>query len=376
MEKKRPKVVVAMSGGVDSSVAAALLVEQGYEVIGMMLRLWSEPGRESFNRCCTPDSMALAKQIAGQLDIPFYAIDAKTDFHDIVVNYFIEGYQQGVTPNPCMMCNRHIRWEFLLNRALGLGADYMATGHYARIIHKKNKPTKLLKGIDAKKDQSYVLSILNQDQLRHALLPIGEFTKKQIREIAEDHNLPSAQAKESQDLCFLAGTDYRDFLARNAPMIKNPGRIINMAGDVLGSHEGLAFYTIGQRKGLGISAETPLYVIDKNKSDNTLIVGQKEDLGRDTLSAENVNWVNGRIPKKEFSAELKIRYSSKLEPGKVTPIENNKFSVKFNNPIRNIAPGQAAVIYEKDEVIGNGIIAGTHSQPKEFIPIKLLQPTP
>ncbi len=274
------KVAVAMSGGVDSSVAAALLADQGYQVFGMMLRLWSEPGSEAANRCCTPDAMALAKQIAGQLGIPFYAIDAKDVFRETVVEYFLDGYTNGVTPNPCLMCNRHIRWEFLLNRAVALGADYLATGHYARIKREEGQPVRLFRGLDPGKDQSYVLSVLNQAQLCRAVFPIGELQKTEVRELAEKYGLPSAGVKDSQDLCFLAGTDYPSFLTRHAPQSVNPGKIITRDGEILGEHNGLAFYTIGQRKGLGIAHPEPLYVLEKDAADNQLIVGTRDQLGK------------------------------------------------------------------------------------------------
>jgi len=242
------RVVIAMSGGVDSSVAAALLKDAGYEVIGMMLRLWSEPGKAGSNRCCTPDAMALARRVAAQLDIPFYAVDAQETFRAIVVDYFISGYAQGITPNPCLMCNRHIRWEFLLQRAQALGAEYLATGHYARLRRGADGRYQLLRGVDPAKDQSYVLHVLDQQQLAHTLLPLGAYTKTQVRQLAADFNLPVAGRADSQDLCFLAGEDYRAFLARNTPEISQPGPIIDHQGRMRGEHRGLAHYTIGQRR--------------------------------------------------------------------------------------------------------------------------------
>lgn len=352
---EKGKVVVAMSGGVDSSVVAALLVDQGYDVIGMMLRLWSEPGRAAYNRCCTPESMAAAKMIAAQLDIPFYAVDAKSLFHDTVVQYFIDGYSQGLTPNPCLMCNSQIRWELLLNQALSIGAEFMATGHYARLVRKSEKPIQLMKAIDDNKDQSYVLSILSQDQLEHALFPLGEYTKPEVRELAKRFNLPVAEAKDSQDLCFLAGTDTNSFLIRNAPEVQSPGAIINQDGDIYGEHKGLAFYTIGQRKGLGITAPAPLYVIDKDMLTNTLIVGTRQELGSSELTAGEVNWVSGQPPNKPFRAQIKIRYKSPFHPGLVTP-QNGEVGVIFDEPLRDITPGQAAVFYDHDDVLGMGII--------------------
>src|ERR671923_242420 len=248
------KVVVALSGGVDSSVAAALLKEQGYDVMGMMLRLWSEPGKEDSNRCCTPDSMAQARRVAVKLDIPFYVIDAKDVFHNTVVQYFLDGYARGETPNPCLICNRQIRWTFLLNHALALGAEFMATGHYVRIKRNEDGTSELLRAVDRSKDQSYILHILNQEKLRHALFPVGDYTKPEIRQIAERYGLPTASRKDSQDLCFLAGEDYRNFLQRNAAEILKPGEILTRDGRTLGTHTGLANYTIGQRKGLGVAS--------------------------------------------------------------------------------------------------------------------------
>ena len=368
------KVAVAMSGGVDSSTAAALLVEQGYDVFGIMLRLWSEPGREYANRCCTPDAMALAKRIAAQLDIPFYAIDAKDVFHDKVVQYFLDGYTQGVTPNPCLVCNRHIRWEFLLNRALTLGADYMATGHYAQTIRTTGEPVKLLQGIDPKKDQSYVLGALDQAQLQHAIFPVGGYTKPEIREIAEKFQLPAARIKDSQDLCFLAGTDYPSFLGRHAPQTADPGPIVTTGGEQLGEHQGLAFYTIGQRKGLGIAHSEPLYVLAKQADSNTLVVGTADELGQSALTAGNANWVSGRPESAPFQAMVKIRYTAGLVPGLVTPLDDEHFAVQFDQPVRDITPGQAAVAYRGSEVILSGIIQKAQGkQPQPYQAIRLVK---
>src|SRR5512146_1277332 len=250
MNLKKPTVVVAMSGGVDSSVTAALLKQQGYDVIGMMLRLWNEPGKEAANRCCTPDAMELARRVAAKIGIPFYAVDAQQAFYDQVVKYFMDGYSQGDTPNPCLVCNRSIRWEFLLQRALSLGAKHMATGHYVRLLREESGQAHLLRAIDRTKDQSYVLHVLDQVKLAHALFPLGEFTKPQVRQMARDFNLPVAERADSQDLCFLADDNVRNFLLRHVPGIQQPGPIYDREGNRLGDHQGLAFYTIGQRKGL------------------------------------------------------------------------------------------------------------------------------
>jgi tRNA-specific 2-thiouridylase len=349
------KVVVAMSGGVDSSVAAALLKEQGYEVIGMMLRLWSEPGKEDTNRCCTPDSMAQARRVAAKLDIPFYVVDAKEVFHNTVVQYFLEGYARGETPNPCLVCNRQIRWTFLLDHALALGADYMATGHYAR-VRRGEEGYQLLRAVDRSKDQSYVLHVLSQEKLSKALFPVGDYPKPEIRQIAEKYGLPTASRKDSQDLCFLAGEDYRSFLQRNAAEMLRPGEIVTQKGVAIGQHDGLANYTIGQRKGLGIASPVPLYVLGKNPSTNTLVVGTQRELGSGELTARDVNWVSGQTPGEPFRAEVKIRYTAREAEALVTPLSEGRAAVKFDAPQRDITAGQAAVFYHGDLLIGGGII--------------------
>lgn len=350
------KVVIAMSGGVDSSVAAALLKEQGYEVIGMMLRLWSEPGKEDSNRCCTPDSMAQARRVAAILDIPFYVVDAKDVFRETVVEYFLEGYARGETPNPCLVCNRQIRWTFLLDHALALGAEFMATGHYARLRKAESGKIELLRAVDRGKDQSYVLHVLNQEKLRHALFPVGEYAKPEIRALANKHGLPTASRKDSQDLCFLAGDDYRNFIERNAAEMLEPGEIVTREGKVLGAHNGLANYTIGQRKGLGVASSVPLYVITKDAIRNTLIVGTQDELGSTGLSAREVNWVSGEAPREAFRAEVKIRYTAKEAEAWVRPQGEDQAQVRFESPQRDITAGQAAVFFQGDVVIGGGII--------------------
>lgn len=345
-----------MSGGVDSSVAAALLKEQGYDVVGMMLRLWSEPGKEDSNRCCTPDSMAQARRVAAKLDIPFYVIDAKDVFHNTVVQYFLDGYARGETPNPCLICNRQIRWTFLLDHALALGADFMATGHYVRLRRAETGQVELLRAIDRSKDQSYVLHVLNQDKLAHALFPIGDYPKTEIRAIAERFGLPTASRKDSQDLCFLAGEDYRNFLQRNAAEILEPGQILTRQGKSVGTHNGLANYTIGQRKGLGVASPVPLYVLGKDSASNTLLVGTQEELGGRELIARDVNWLMGEAPSEPFRADVKIRYTAREAPALVTPLDGNRVQVQFDAPQRDITAGQAAVFFAEELMIGGGII--------------------
>ncbi len=352
----KQKVVVAMSGGVDSSVAAALLKEQGYDVTGMMLRLWSEPGKEESNRCCTPDSMAQARRVAGILDIPFYVIDAKDVFRETVVEYFLSGYSHGDTPNPCLICNQKIRWTFLLNHALALGAEFMATGHYVRIKKDESGKSQLMRAVDSAKDQSYVLHVLKQEQLKHALFPVGDYPKPEIRAIAEKFGLPTASRKDSQDLCFLAGEDYRNFLQRNAPEILTAGEIVTPDGKVIGQHTGLANYTIGQRKGLNVQSAVPLYVMKKNASSNTLIVGTESQLGTPELFVRDVNWQSGDVPTEAFYADVKIRYTAKEVKAWVMPMEQNQVQIKFDAPVRDATAGQAAVFYQDDVLIGGGII--------------------
>jgi tRNA-specific 2-thiouridylase len=354
------KVVVAMSGGVDSSVAAILLKQKGYEVAGMMLRLWSEPGKEDSNRCCTPDAMAVARRVAARLDIPFYVVDAKEIFRKTVVNYFLEGYAAGRTPNPCLVCNRQIRWEFLLDHALALGADYMATGHYARTNVDEEGRIQLLRAVDSAKDQSYVLHVLTQEKLAKALFPVGEYQKSEIRKIAAEHDLPAATRHDSQDLCFLAGEDYREFLKRNTPEIFTAGSILDKRGNVLGQHSGLSNYTIGQRKGLGISSQEPLYVISKDTASNSLIIGRNEELGTRELIAGGLNWPGGNPEKSPFRAHVKCRYTDRGADAVVHPLENGvNAHIVFDEIQRDITPGQAAVFYNGDVVLGGGVIQKT-----------------
>jgi tRNA-specific 2-thiouridylase len=369
--KIKKRVVVAMSGGVDSSVAAALLVEQGYDVVGMMMRLWSEPAsgaKAPANRCCTPDQMADARRVAGMLNIPFYVVDVQDHFRQTVVQYFIDGHDNGRTPNPCIECNRQIRFTYLLERALALDASYLATGHYAQVRHTTNG-FQLLKGRDENKDQSYVLHVLDQEKLGQVLFPIGGYTKPEVRQLAQKFGLPVASKSESQDLCFLGDGNYRRFLQEYSQKASQPGPILSSGGQELGRHNGLPFYTIGQRKGLGISASEPLFVLRKDVVQNALIVGPKAELGQQILNARDVNWLAGQPPTEPISAQIKIRYKAKGVEGIVIDLGNGRSQVTFNEPVFGITAGQGVVFYDGDVCLGGGIIAdGANSLEKTACP--------
>lgn len=356
--ENKPRVVVAMSGGVDSSVAAALLVEQGYDVVGLMMRLWSEPGMgpdAPANRCCTPDQMADARRVAGRLNIPFYVIDSQTVFREKIVQFFIDEHVKGRTPNPCIECNREIRFTYLLEYALALDAQYLATGHYVQ-VKEQNGRFHVYKGIDDNKDQSYVLHMLDQEKLSHVLFPLGEYTKPQVRELAQKFNLPVASKSESQDLCFLGDGDYRRFLQQYSQDVAQPGPILDMDGNPLGEHQGLFAYTIGQRKGLGISTPEPVYVVAKDAGRNALIVGPRSILGQQTLTVRDVNWVSGTVPDTAVDGEIKIRYKARPAAGEITSLPEGKAAVSFFEPVFGITPGQGAIFYQGAECIGGGII--------------------
>lgn len=348
-----------MSGGVDSSVSAALLVEQGYDVIGMMMRLWSEPGRgpgAPTNRCCTPDQMADARRVADHLDIPFYVVDVQDHFRRTIVQFFIDEHGRGRTPNPCIECNRQIRFGYLLNRAQALGADYLATGHYAR-VQKSGDRYQLLKAVDDAKDQSYVLHVLDQEKLGRALFPVGDYTKDEVREIAARMELPVASKKESMDLCFLGDGDHVRFLEEYAPDSARPGPIVTQDGEKLGEHDGLPYYTIGQRKGLGISVGRPVYVLYKDVTRNALVVGDRDELGRTELLVRDVNWIAGQPPASAIRADVKIRYKATPAAATVTPLENERCRVQFDQHIFGATAGQGAIFYDGDACLGGGLIA-------------------
>ncbi len=350
-----PKVVAALSGGVDSSVAAALLVKQGYDVHGVTLRLWSEPGCEQENRCCTPESRRISYELCQQLEIPFEILDAVETFRQQVVGSFLDGYLLGDTPNPCVFCNRHIKWGFLLDYANAIGADYVATGHYARIKQDSAGLYELWQGLDPAKDQTYMLSMLDQHQLSKTLFPLGEYRKEDVRQLAHQLSLPSADLPESQDLCFLGQSDYRDFLRKYTPQAVNPGQILTRNGETLGEHQGLPFYTIGQRKGLPASSQA-LYVLEKRVADNTLIVGFEDSLGRQVFSVGDINWISGKPPAMPLAADVKIRFKAPPAEAHLSALEDGKVQVHLTQPLRDVTPGQRAVFYQDAKVMGGGRI--------------------
>lgn len=344
-------IIVAMSGGVDSSVAAALLKEQGFEVIGVMMRLWAEQE----NRCCAPQAVDDARRVATQLDIPFYLVNYEAEFKACVVDYFISEYSQGRTPNPCLACNRHIRFGRLLRHAQALGASHLATGHYAQ-VDEVNRTYRLRKGVDPQKDQSYVLYMLGQDELQNVVFPVGAYTKYQIREMAHRRRLPVADKDESMELCFVTDGDYRRFLHDHAPQAVRTGPILTTSGQEIGRHQGLAFYTIGQRRGLGIAAPEALYVIRMDPERNTLVVGPARELGQSTLLSKDVNYPSGQVPSGPVRVQAKIRYRAQLADATWTPLPDSRARVDFDLPLRDITPGQAVVAYQDDVVLGGGII--------------------
>jgi tRNA-specific 2-thiouridylase len=348
------RIAVAMSGGVDSSVAAALLAESGAEVFGLMMRLWSQ-GPAQANRCCSPADMARARAVAAQLDIPFYVLDVKDRFKRQVVDFFVDGYRLGLTPNPCMECNRHIRWGFLLRHALAMGASHLATGHYARVTD-ANGTYQLLRAVDPHKDQSYVLSVMGQDQLSHAMFPLGDYTKDHVREKAHQMGLPVADRPESQDLCFASGGDYRRFLQNQGVHLPPPGPIVDRQGHQLGEHLGLARYTIGQRKGIGVAAPQPLYVLEKDLQWNRLVVGPREALGRKAFTAARVNWIVGSPPGAPVTVDVRVRYKAREVQAVVDPVSPSQAHVELLEPLPDVTPGQSAVFYQGEFCLGGGVI--------------------
>ncbi|MDL2280975.1 tRNA 2-thiouridine(34) synthase MnmA [Selenomonadales bacterium OttesenSCG-928-I06] len=343
----KEKVLIAMSGGVDSSLTAALLKHQGYDLIGLTMNLHESINDEAIND---------AKKIADELNIPHYTVNFKDIFQKKVVDYFLQEYSFGKTPNPCVACNKHIKFQALLDKAFSLGANYIATGHYARVSYNDSaKNYELLKGIDKGKDQSYVLYNLTQEILKHVLLPLGEYTKEQTRTMAKDLGLKIADKPDSQEICFIPDNDYKKFFKEKMPNKLQKGNIVDKEGNKLGEHEGISMFTIGQRKGL-IAAGKPIYVTAINSTNNEVVVGDNEDLFSNSLIAQDVNFISTEELRDQIEIEAKIRYSAKPALAKLFLLDNKKVQINFIEPQRAITPGQAVVFYQGEKVLGGGTI--------------------
>ncbi|MDB6066412.1 MAG: mnmA [Pedosphaera sp.] len=357
-EITKTRVVLGMSGGVDSSAAAALLQEQGYDVVGITLKLWPQDCvNRAEDKCCGPQAVMDARSVSHKLGIPYYLVDEAEDFQKQVINYFAEEYKAGRTPNPCVMCNEKLKFGTLINRARQLGAEYIATGHFARIEKSADGTRMLLKrGRDPRKDQSYFLFSLRQDQLARTIFPLGELTKSDTRCVARQNELKTADKEESMEICFVPDKDYGRFLQQANLVQKHKGEIVNLHGHVLGHHEGIEFYTIGQRKGLGISSPKPLYVIELDPENNRVVVGDESALDRDEFLVERCNWIPYETAPESIEVTAKIRYNHPGTPATVTPQGNGEAKVKLHVPQRAITPGQACVFYQDDLVVGGGWI--------------------
>ena len=340
----RKMVAVAMSGGVDSSLAAALLKKAGYEVSGVHMQLWEDNNQD--------EVISNLEHTCHLINIPLHKLNFGAEFQRLVVDYFCQEYSLGFTPNPCITCNQYIKFGLLLERTLQMGADYLATGHYTR-IEKSSYGYNLLKAADQGKDQSYFLYTLGQRELKYLLLPLGNHHKAEVRRLAAKMGLPTSSRRESQDVCFIPDNDYQSFIATHIPL--KTGDIIDIEGKVLGKHNGLARYTVGQRHGLGLASSKRMYVIKLNAASNQLVLGTKDQLLNNTLLASNLSWVSGKLPEKPINVTAKIRYRSP-EAAAVVHINNGVANVNFQQPQRAIAPGQAIVFYQDDIVLGGGVI--------------------
>jgi tRNA-specific 2-thiouridylase len=369
MNKTRQRVLLGMSGGVDSSVAGYLLRERGYEVIGVTMKVWPQDCiSRAEDKCCGPQAVADARGVAHSLGVPHYVVDEADQFERLVIDYFSSEYQAGRTPNPCVMCNEKLKFGNLWSKAAALGCDYIATGHYAIIEHHADHAI-LRKGLDPRKDQSYFLFSLRQPQLRRALTPLGRMTKQQIREIAHSLGLKVADKIDSQEICFVPGNDYKAFLRSHLGESEfHRGEIYDVDGNFLGEHDGIELFTIGQRKGLPGGSSRPRYVVDLDPATNRVIVGDADDLVTDEFEIDRVNWhpVVG-TGYNELECTVKIRYSHPGTRATLTPLENDRTHVRLHDPQRAVTPGQAAVFYDGEIVLGGGWICrgepSGHSEP-------------
>jgi tRNA-specific 2-thiouridylase len=350
------RIVVAMSGGVDSSVAAALLAQQGHDVIGMSMQLYDQSGSQPFGSCCTLDDLYDARRVAAALGIPHYILNFERQFHDTVVSNFVREYASGRTPLPCAHCNSDLKFATLLDRARGLGADGVATGHYARVEQTAGGRVLLRRSADSHKDQSYFLFSLTQDQLRRAHFPVGTLTKPEVRAEARRLGLRVADKPDSQEICFLPDGDYASFVARHQPSAMVGGTIAHQDGRVLGTHDGVHRYTVGQRKGLGVSSPAPLYVLKIDAHSGTVTVGPRTALDQETLTASGVNWISVDPPTTWLSVTAQIRHRHRAAAGRVRALHDGCAELVFDSPQAAITPGQAVVFYDDDVVVGGGWI--------------------
>lgn len=357
--KKGSRVVVAMSGGVDSSVAAGWLKENGYDVIGISLQLhdMKETTDNEFGTCCSLSDISDARRVAEKIGIPFYVSNMEEEFEEAVVENFVQEYLNGRTPNPCVKCNEKVKFRQLMDWAMDLGADFLATGHYAKTrINPETNECELLKGDDEHKDQSYFLFPMKQRDLARTLFPVGEFDKTYVRELARKYGLAVASKPDSQEICFVQAKSYKDFIEEEVPKeLLKPGNMVDVEGKVLGPHQGLHAYTIGQRKGLGAFGHEPMYVLSLNAKTNEVVVGPEKHLFRKRATVSNLNWLNGPL-EKTTRLDAKIRYRAKESPVEAIPLPDGRIEVIFDTPQRAITPGQALVLYDGERVVGGGWI--------------------
>jgi tRNA-specific 2-thiouridylase len=354
------RVVIGMSGGVDSSVAAYLLKQQGYDVIGVTMQIWQDKSKEAYAReggCCSLSAVEDARRVCDKLDIPFYVMNFKQIFEKLVIDYFVDEYLLGRTPNPCIACNKFIKFDALLERSKALEAEYVATGHYARIMYDEGYKRHIIKkSATPEKDQTYVLYNLNQDQLSHILMPLGDYNKGQVREIARELDLRTANKPESQEICFVEDNNYGRFInERRGDEIK-PGLFVDARGNKLGTHKGIAHYTVGQRKGLGIALGKPMYVVEIIPDKNLVVLGDETEVFSRELTASQMNFITFEKLEEPLEVKAKIRYSAKEAEAKVFPIDSDSVKVVFEEPQRAITPGQAVVFYQDDVLVGGGTI--------------------